>query len=211
MDTVDSLNEYNMQNMYNLQGEYGRCSLDIRQLFQGDFVYDLPFGKGRRFGSNWNRAVNGLAGGWTMQSILRFNTGPPINVQSGEDRANVGRSYQRPNVISNPCNGPQTPDAWFAPGSIVRANIYTYGNMGRDSGCGAGLQNIDFAVHKIFPIKESQRIEFRGEFFNLLNHTNLDPQNHNGPGDMVFLSSSFNTVTAARPNRQIQFSLRYGF
>jgi hypothetical protein len=142
---------------------------------------------------------------------LRFNTGPPINVQSGEDRANVGRSYQRPNVISNPCNGPQTPDAWFAPGSIVRAGIYTYGNMGRDSGCGAGLQNIDFAVHKLFPIKESQRIEFRAEFFNLLNHTNLDPQNHNGPGDMNFLSSTFNTVTAARPNRQIQFSLRYGF
>jgi hypothetical protein len=211
MDTVDSLNEYNMQNMYNLQGEYGRCSLDIRQLFQGDFVYDLPFGKGRRFGSNWNRAVNGLAGGWTMQSILRFNTGPPINVQSGEDRANVGRSYQRPNVTSNPCNGPQTPDAWFAPGSIVRAGIYTYGNMGRDSGCGAGLQNIDFAVHKLFPIKESQRIEFRAEFFNLLNHTNLDPQNHNGPGDMNFLSSTFNTFNAARPNRQIQFSLRYGF
>jgi hypothetical protein len=214
MDTDDSLNEYNMQDMYNLKGEYGRCSLDIRQLFQGDFVYDLPFGKGRRFGSNWNRAVDGLAGGWTMQSILRFNTGPPINVQSGEDRANVGRSYQRPNVVSNPCAsvpGDQSPQEWFAPGSIVRANIYTYGNMGRDSGCGAGLENIDFAVHKIFPITERQRLEFRGEFFNLLNHTNLDPQNHNGPGDMVYLSTSFNTVTAARANRQIQFSLRFAF
>jgi hypothetical protein len=83
--------------------------------------------------------------------------------------------------------------------------------MGRDSVSGAGLQNFTFALHKEFRITESQRFEFRGEFFNLLNHTNLDPQKAGAPGDMNFSSSSFNTVVQARPARQIQLSLRYGF
>ena len=211
MDTDDSLNEFQVQNMYNLRGEYGRCSLDIRHLFQGDFVYDLPFGKGRRFGSSWNRGVNAVLGGWATQGILRFNTGSPINIQSGQDRANVGRSYQRPSVIGNPDNGPKKVDAWFNASVIIPATIYTYGNLGRNVLSGAGLQNFDFALHKEFPITEKQRFEFRGEFFNILNHTNLDPQRHTGPGDMNFSSSSFNTVIQARDGRQIQLSLRYGF
>ena len=211
MDTDDSLNEYQVQNMYNIRGEYGRCSLDIRQLFQGDFVYALPFGKGRHYGAGWNRGVDSFLGGWAMQGIVRINTPSPINIQSGEDRANVGRSYQRPSVIGNPNDGPRTVDHWFNAPAIVRAGIYTYGNLGRDVLDGAGLRNFDFALQKAFPVKEAQRVEFRSEFFNLLNHTNLDPQNHTGPGDWNFSSSSFNTVTLARPARQIQFSLRYAF
>jgi hypothetical protein len=85
-------------------------------------------------------------------------------------------------------------EQWFNPAAIVRANIYTYGNMGRDSVSGAGLQNVDFALHKIFSITERQRIELRGEFFNILNHTNLDPQKAGAPGDMNFSSSAFNTL-----------------
>ncbi|MEO8051943.1 MAG: carboxypeptidase-like regulatory domain-containing protein [Acidobacteriota bacterium] len=211
MDTVDSLNEYQMQDQYHLRGEYGRCSLDIRQLFQADFVYDLPFGKGRHFGSGWNRGVDMFLGGWAMQGIVRLNTPSPINIRSGEDRANVGRSYQRPSVIGNPDNGPHTVETWFDASKIVRANIYTYGNLGRDAVSGASLHNFDFSIHKTFAITEKQRIEFRSEFFNILNMTNLDPQLHGSTAVWNYSASNFNTVTQARDARQVQMSLRYGF
>jgi len=211
MNTDDSLNEYQMQDPYHLRGEYGRCSLDIRHLFQSDFIYDLPFGKGRRFGNSWNRGIDMFLGGWSTQGIIRLNTGSPINIRSGEDRANVGRSYQRPSVIGNPDNGPHTVDTWLDPKTIIRANIYTYGNLGRDAVSGAGLKNFDFSIHKAFALTERQNLEFRAEFFNILNMTNLDPQLHGSTAVWNFSASNFNTVTLARDARQIQLSLRYGF
>src|SRR5207249_9959769 len=87
--------------------------IDIRQALNLSYVYDLPFGRSRRFGGSWNRGTDLLLGGWTLDGFVRAQTGRPYNVVFGSDRANVGRTYQRPDALRNPNNGPKTPEQWF--------------------------------------------------------------------------------------------------
>ncbi len=124
---------------------------------------------------------------------------------AGEDRANVGRTYQRPNVIRDPNNGPKTPDEWFDKGAFKRADVFTYGSAGAFIVDADGRNNWDVALQKDFKIKENHRLEFRGEFYNIPNSVSM--QNPNGG----FSSSAFGQVRSATDARQIQFGLRYAF
>ena len=111
MTNSSSLAEATVQNPYNLKQEWARASIDLRHIFQLSYVYELPFGRNKRFGSNWNAATNAFLGGWSAEGITRAQTGAPLNPRINQDRANVGRTYQRPNATGiDPDNGPQTPD-----------------------------------------------------------------------------------------------------
>src|SRR5205807_9049976 len=96
MDNTSSLAEARTQNPYNLRAEWARSSIDLRHIFQLAYVYELPFGKGKRFGSGWNPFVNTVLGGWSAEGITRAQTGAPLNPRINQDRANVGRTNQRP-------------------------------------------------------------------------------------------------------------------
>ena len=205
LDNTSSLAEAQVENPYNLRAEWGRASIDLRHIFQLAYVYELPFGKGKTFGGDWNRFTQGLLGGWNLDGIVRLQTGAPTNISAGEDRANVGRTYQRPDVIRNPNNGPKTPDKWFDTSAFQRAAIYTYGNAGRNIVNQDGRQSFDVALGKNFRITERQSVEFRGEFYNFPNHIYFGGPNGN------FSSSSFGTITSATSARQIQLALRYAF
>src|SRR3954452_20604517 len=114
MTNSSSLAEATVQNPYDLKQEWSRASIDLRHIFQLSYVYELPFGHSKRFGSNWNAATNAFLGGWSAEGITRAQTGAPLNPRINQDRANVGRTYQRPNATGiNPDYGPRTPDAWF--------------------------------------------------------------------------------------------------
>ena len=102
MDDQSSLAEWKTQDPYNLRADYSRSSIDLRHVFNAAYVYDLPFGRGRQFGKGWNSALDWVAGGWSMDGYVRIQTGRAYNVTLGQDRANVGRTYQRPDVASNP-------------------------------------------------------------------------------------------------------------
>ena len=205
LDNTSSLAEARTQNPYNLRAEWARSSIDLRHIFQFSVVYELPFGKGKQFGSGWNRFQEALFGGWNLDGILRLQSGGPVNPSAGEDRANVGRTYQRPDVVRNPNNGPRTPDQWFDKAAFQRAALYTYGNAGAYIIEGDGRQSLDISLGKNFIIKEGHRLELRGEFYNLPNHVNMNNPNTN------FSSSSFGTITSATAARQIQLALRYAF
>lgn len=125
----------------------------------------------------------------------------------GQDRANVGRSTQRPNVIRNPnIGGNRNVDiAWFDTAAFQLQPIYTYGNAASFIVGVDGRQVWDIAMQKDFRFKENHTIQFRTEFFNMPNHVNFgNPQGN-------FSSSAFGKVTSATAARQIQFGLRYQF
>lgn len=207
MDDQSSLAEWKTQDPFNLRADYSRASIDIQHVMNVSYVYDLPFGKGRSFGSNWNRATDIFLGGWTLDGFWRAQTGRPYNVTLGRDNANVGRTYQRPDVLRNPDNGPKTPDRWFDTTAFVAPAPFRYGNSGAFTVEGDGRFYFDLSLGKRFHLSEDAKrfLELRGEFYNMSNSVRLGDPNTN------FASSAFGAVTSATDARQIQFGLRFTF
>ncbi|MGH9843213.1 MAG: carboxypeptidase regulatory-like domain-containing protein [Blastocatellia bacterium] len=206
LDGQSSLAEAKVQNPFDRRQDYSRSSWDTNHVFNFSYVYELPFGKGRTFGSNWAKATDMLFGGWSLQGITRLESGPPINVTSGRDIANTGRSSQRPNLVGNPNAGPKTPDEWFNTKAFAFPAQYTFGTAGQYITNADGIIVIDMALEKQFPIRENHALEFKTEFFNVPNTVNF------GDPTGAMNNANFGKITSQRTNpRQIQFSLRYRF
>jgi hypothetical protein len=207
LDGQSSLAEVKVQNPFDRRQDYSRSSWDINHVFNFAYVYELPFGKGRKFGANWASALDMVLGNWALEGITRLETGPPLLILSGVDQANTGRSSQRPNLVGDPNAGPKTPDEWFNRAAFALPALYTFGNAGAYITDADGIVSIDFAVEKKFPINERHGIEFRTEFFNIPNTVNFAD-----PATTLTSSTTFGRITSQRtPPRQIQFGLRYRF
>jgi hypothetical protein len=206
LDGQSSLAEVKVQNPFDRRQDYSRSSWDINHVFNFAYVYELPFGKGRKFGSNWNRAADLLLGGWSLQGITRLESGPPFNVTTGQDIANTGRSSQRPNLVGDPNAGPKTPDEWFNTKAFARPAQFTFGTAGAFITNADGIISIDMGLAKEFRIRENHVLEFKTEFFNVPNTVNF------GDPTGAMNNANFGRITAQRtPPRQIQFNLRYRF
>lgn len=206
LDGQSSLAEVKVQNPFDRRQDYSRSSWDINHVFNFSYVYELPFGKGRKFGGNWPKAADFLFGGWSLQGITRIESGPPINVTTGQDIANTGRSSQRPNLVGNPNAGPKTPDEWFNTKAFAIPAQYTFGTAGAFITNADGIISIDTALEKQFKIRERHVVEFKAEFFNVPNTVNF------GDPTGAMNNANFGKITTQRTNpRQIQFSLRYRF
>jgi outer membrane receptor protein involved in Fe transport len=173
------------QNPFNVDADRGRSSFDITHRFVLSYNYDLPFGRGQHFGSNWNPVVNGFLGGWQINGIITLSTGLPFSVfASGATNCGCSAGDMRADRLGNG-NLPtsqRTITGWFdktaftdPPGSGPNPGdpIGRYGNSGRNIIYGPGFANIDFSVFKKFRIHEKLELQFRAEFFNLFNHTNF--------------------------------------
>lgn len=194
------------QNPFNRRADYSRSSWDINHVFNFSYVYELPFGNGRKFGANWAKAADLFLGGWALQGITRLESGPPFNVNSGRDIANTGRSSQRPNLVGDPNAGPKTPDEWFNTKAFVLPAQYTFGNAGAFITNADGIIAIDMALGKEFRLTENHALEFKTEFFNVPNTVNF------GDPTGAMNNANFGKITSQRTSpRQIQFNLRYRF
>ena len=178
-----------------------------KNLFALNFVYELPFGKGKQFGSDMSGAANHILGGWQLNGIITASTGQPFGVGIGRDIANTGaRSIsQRPNVSGDPNLDNPTADRWFDKSVFSEPAPFTYGNAGRNIIIGPGNQTWTLGLFKNIGITETQRIQFRVEFFNAFNNVNL-----NNP-DAGFDSPTLGLISGSAPARQIQFGLKYYF
>ena len=203
-------NHFFFQNTYNPAADYGRCDQNVTNSFNGFVTYDLPFGRGRAFGSNINRAADLIAGGWQVNSILQFHDGFPITAQatdnsgttSGFPRANCnGQPIETPKKISNIAGSPGY--VWFDPGSVSQPKS-GFGNCQVGSFTGPGLQAIDFSVSKSFTTFENQSLQFRAEAINALNHPILVAPNST-------IGTTFGLVNNAQGERNLQFALKYIF
>jgi hypothetical protein len=162
-----------------LTWEYGNSDFDIRHRFVFSGIYDLPFGRGRKYGSQWNGLTNGVLGGWQLNGIWSVQTGywfTPFGVNDSCYCQDGNANSLRPDAVAgqDPNSGPKTPQQWFNLNAFnVDVPDGRHGNAGRNTILGPGFNNLDLGVHKDFPITEAVRLQFRSEFFNLANHSNF--------------------------------------
>ncbi len=204
--------------LYNRRAEWGDVYGTRRHRFITTLVYELPFGRGRRFYSGMNRLTDGVLGGWNMSSIVLFQTGPYLTpVFSDGDPSGTGSGYQRPQhpdrVKSGSLSNPGR-DEWFdrsafeCPGTpgwtvgtpcLIGSNpgstlppIGRFGNSGIGVIAGPGTVNWNLGMRKALTITERVKLELEGSFTNVLNHVNL------GNPELSITSNSLAQITTAR-------------
>ena len=173
-------------------------------------IWDIPYGRGRRFGSNLNPVLDTILGGWGLGGILTWTTGRPFNITVNGDPANSGQ-VDRANLVGDPyaVPGGQRVAQWFNTAAFQANQPYTFGNLGRNSMIGPGFFNLDSSLMKeatLLKVKEQPiNIQFRWEFFNILNHPNFG-----FPGS-TFGTPTFGQLTNASNGRKMQVGLKVIF
>jgi hypothetical protein len=213
-------------NFNNIAGDRGRSGYDQPLNNTTSLTYDLPYGRGRMFGSGANYALQAALGGWSLSAINQVTSGLPIDLSytpasSGTSNATVSNASvaytYRPN-ITGPISAVYNPSSsWVKSASSLSglynkagltAPVYTqpFGNVSRNALRGFGYESVNLGLHKKFPLwSESSNLEFRAEAFNLLNSLNYQTPNSN------IGSSSFGSITTAYPSRQLQVALRLSY
>ena len=193
-----------IQNPYNLNGERAAAPLDVPLVFTFSPGYELPFGKGKPFLNSGGPAA-WVLGNWQVNGIFSARSGTVFTPTINFDNANVGGGSQRPNIQGNPYLSNWTPTQFFNVNAFSVANPYSFGSAGRDSLRGPGFWNLDFSVFRNFDIVERLRFQFRGEFFNIFNHTNFS-----NPASTLG-NSNFGVISGASPPRLVQLALKMSF
>ena len=178
----------------------GNSDIDLRQRFAMMVSYEIPYGKA-------SHGVTGLlAKGWQVNGIVAVQTGQTFSIQNSSSRANTG-SGDRPNLIGDPYSTPQTPNSWFNTAAFAPQALYTLGNLGRNTMFGPPMKNVDFSAFKNFQVKERTSLQFRAEFFNVLNHPNFgQPGNSLGTATFGVISGTGNNLS-----RNVQLALKLLF
>ena len=192
------------QNNDDLNAEKGP-GCDVRHRFALSAVYSpAPY--------TANRFTSALTRDWRGSMEYQVQSGFPLTISVFGDTANagtvVGENPIRANLTGEKIFGPGTRNSttWFNPHAFVTPPAYTYGNVGRNSVYGPGMQTMDLGVVREFSVTEKARFEARAEFFNTFNHTNL------GTPNRFVNTSSFGSITeVSTPGREIQLSARLSF
>ncbi|MGO9941102.1 MAG: carboxypeptidase regulatory-like domain-containing protein [Terracidiphilus sp.] len=198
--------------------DWSLSQIHLANSFTGSVIYDLPFGKGKAFGGDWNPVTNTLIGNWQLTLIERVSSGFPVPLidsdnASGVDFNTGGDSfnYNRPNRVAN-CNpyaGNHGQYQWINQACFVAATAGELGNASRVPVTGPDFVNSDFSVIKQFalPWREGMGLNFRAEFFNLGNH----PQ-YGAPIADINEGSLFGKVNSTVNNpRLVQLALKLSF
>jgi hypothetical protein len=207
----------NPQNIHDLAAEKGLSSFDVKLNNVTSVVYQLPFGKGRQYGSHMNAVEDAFLGGWEINSINTAHTGQPLDVTYSATGNNIvsslsndyrGEPFVRPNVTGSYTSQSRSAmlNTYFAgyTFSTPPANA-PFGDLGRNSFRAPNFDQWDFSTDKSFQVCECARLQFRAEFFNILNHTNF------GIPNTSISSAAFGTIRTTFPSRQVQFALKLLF
>ena len=168
-------------------------------------LYDLPFGRGRRYGSGWSSALDTIAGGWTLGSIVTWVSGAPYSIAVSGNPANIAGDTTRnsPNVMRDPYRGiEQTLQADFAPSAFAAPAEFTMGNAGRNIMRNRTEFVWDFSLLKNFQIWERLTLQFRFEAFQFTNTPRF------GQAGATFGTSTFGQITSAETPRNLQLGLK---
>ncbi|MBZ5565611.1 MAG: carboxypeptidase regulatory-like domain-containing protein [Acidobacteriia bacterium] len=196
------------QNVYNMASEWGRSYFDATHNFVGSYVYQLPFGKGKKYGKTLHPVVNGFLGDWEVAGILTLRTGFPWTIQANDNSGTNSRGAKA-NCLgpSGGNHGVGLGTTWFDTTAFSQPLAGTFGTCANNTVEGPGLRETDFSVHKDFPVTESKRLEFRADFINLTNtpiFATVASRN--------VTSSVFGQIqSAVNLPRNIQFALKFYF
>jgi hypothetical protein len=202
------------QNPFDLAAERGPSLFDARHRFVFSYQWSLPF-----FHQSGG-AMQAALGGWQVNGIVTAMSGTPFTIFDSTDVSDqggapeiTGFSANRPNVVSGqvPNSGPKTVSAWLNRAAFAQvipdpnSPVQQFGNAGRNIGVGPRYSDWDFSIFKNFRVTESKDIQFRAEFFNILNHPNFRLP------DSDISSPTFNQIQAALPPRVVQLALKFLF
>ena len=197
--------------------ERGNSDFDVRKRLVISYIYDLPFGRGKHFGGNMSGIADQILGGWQIAGVTTLSDGNWYSIQDNNGDFANSDGNQRADLVpgQDPNGHPCVPGTFFntcafqdPPVGASAADLFGFGNAGRNIVRGPGLQEWDFSIFKLFQTSEKTHVEFRTEIFNLPNHTNFTVPSG---GSKTLGSSNFGFATAARPPRQIQFGLKFYF
>jgi hypothetical protein len=208
--------------------DWALSQINLNNNFTASVIYDLPFGKGKKFGNDWNNATNALLGNWQVTVIEKITSGFPVFVidsnaasTGGANLINIGTAAPagRPDLVGNPfqagaigsCTGPSKLSGkgyWFNPCAFAAPAAGELGDASRAPLSGPNFVNTDFSVIKRFALPwENMGLDFRAEMFNLFNHAQfgLPAADLNAPSVFGRVSSTVNNP------RLVQFGLKLTF
>ncbi|HXA00214.1 MAG TPA: TonB-dependent receptor [Candidatus Dormibacteraeota bacterium] len=203
------------QELDNLKAERSISANDATHRFVMATIVDLPIGRGRWIGRGMNRILDGIIGGWSASTILTFQTGTPISIVMDGNSAQLADGNQRPDVVCPQLTSgisyhaaAATGASFFnascfaTPGDQVPGNAPRYfSNLRSD-----GIHNADLSFSKEFAIRESMKLQVRGEFFNFANTPRF------GPPNTQFGNTAFGQVTNTLGTpRHTQIGVRFEF
>jgi outer membrane receptor protein involved in Fe transport len=171
------------QNNYDTAAEKGLSDFDIRHRFVFNYVYSFPNLK-----SAWSAVPDRLGNGWQISGLVIAQTGQPFSVLTGANESSTGLGDDRANVTGNPNAGPHTVAKFFNTAAFSLNAPLTFGDSGRNIVEGPGYKDWDFALLKNTSLEHGLTLQFRAEFFNILNHPNFALPNH------VLTSPSFGAL-----------------
>jgi hypothetical protein len=189
--------------MDNRNTRLDRGNLDgIRKHYAAaNYIYDLPFGQGKRFLSSSSGLTNKIVGGWQIAGILTMGGGQPYSVTFTS--TTLGWPSNRADIVGDPELSDASIDRWFNPAAFAAPAPFLYGNSSRNLLWGPGFFNWDAAIFKNTQLTEKIRLEFRAESFNALNRANFGL-----PASNISVPATVGRITSAGASRDIQFGLR---
>jgi hypothetical protein len=195
---------YQAADSFNRRLEKDESTGSIPQVFSAGFVWDLPFGRGRRVAmARW---LDRVAGGWTIAGLVRAQSGAPVAVtQATNYNAAFGFGIQRPNRLTDPALGERSVDRWFNTQAFTAAPQFTIGNSSRNPVRGPGYEAADLMLGKTFRITERCAAELRAEAFNVTNTPPLGNPNGN------FGAGAFGAITTALDPRVFELVAKLHF
>lgn len=207
-------------NNHNPEADYGRSDFNVGQRFVTSFTYDLPIGRGQRFGGGMNRAVDEVVGGWKTSGIVTFQQGFPVSVGASDagglldsfsvNRANQLGSAGKLKFSTNPNAVSANNSALFTQPAYA-----TFGNSARNLVNGPGSENFDLSLKKAFAITERANFTFQVDAFNAFNHPNYNGVCLNVTCTTTYKGTpnvpSFGQITGAASKRSLQLAGKLNF
>jgi hypothetical protein len=167
-------------------------------------VYELPLGKGRRWGAQWPGAADALLGGWSVGSILVAASGRPYSPTVSGNPANTGTFgvVNRPDIVGDVWSGERTLQRDFNLAAFAPNRQFQIGNAGRNILRQRSFFNWDFSALKDFQLQERMRLQFRFEAFHFTNTPRF------GQAGNVVGTANFGQITGAETPRNLQFGMK---
>jgi hypothetical protein len=198
-----------VRNSYDLAAERSVDASDMTHSLVVNYTYELPFGKGKAFGGNWNKTTNAFLGGWQWSGIMTTHSGLPISISPANNNTGGFGFNQRPNIVPgvNPVPTNQSIDNWINPAAFSQPDPFTFGDSARflSNLRAPKYFNWDMSIQKYWSFTETKKLQFRMELYNAFNHPNFFVPDSN-LGD-----STFGVINGAYPARSIQFAGKFYF
>ena len=199
-------NGVGVQDVYNLRNERGIAGYDVPHRVVLSYVYNLPFGKHGKYLKTM-KAVNWAVDGWQLSGITEFQSGLPLTINNPSNQLGGFTATQRP-IQTAPAaydRGDRTLDKWFNTGAFTAANALQFGTAPRFPLYRPGINNWDTSLMRNFQLGDRFRLQFRGAFYNTLNHGQ-----YNAPGNTLN-TTTFGKISSGRDARITELALRIFF